>query len=106
MEIDRNYALNFATIIIRRGLGLFGREKIKSIAYNSDILLKEDDSVEFINENHDSSIERLLINFSENLVAKMTAVSLAQKYKIPIPNELQKKSKKISRFKKFFNRFK
>ncbi len=93
-----------AEILVKRGLGIYGREKMAKICYDSGIALLDDDSVDFIDDNKEEAIKKLLINYSKfNLVAKMTAVVMAKKYGVPIPPELQKKKKK-SRLRRIFSR--
>ena len=95
----------FVEVLVKRGLGIYGKEKMAKICYDSGIALLDDDSIDFIDDNIEEAIKKLLINYSKfNLVAKMTAVVLAKRYGIPIPPELQKKKKKKSRLRRLFSR--
>ena len=95
--LDENYS-KFLKEIVNRGLGIYGPEKMAKICYESDVALMDDNSLDFLSENYKDSVSKLIENYSKiNLSAKMTALILAKRYNIPIPDSLKKKKKK-SRF--------
>ena len=90
----------FVDIVVRRGLGLYGQEKMARICYDSGIALTERNEIDWLTENHDDSVQKLLENYGANsLPAKMTAIVLARQHNVPVPESLlQKKKKKKSRW--------
>lgn len=105
MEMRTNMH-EFTKTLISRGLGMYGPEKMKKICSDSGFRLYDDGSFEKNpGEELQSAVQKLLINYSKfNLPAKMTAMVLAKKYNIQIPEALQKKQKRKSRFRRFFER--
>ncbi len=104
MDVTDETLKEFTQILVQRGLGLYGREKMAQICYESDIALLDDDTIDFLSDDLKKSVEKLLLNYSKfNLTAKMTAVVLAKRHGIPIPPALQKKKKK-SRIRRLFSR--
>lgn len=98
--MTQNY-FEFAQTLTLRGLGFFGRERMQAICTESGVTLNPDNTIGFVIELTDA-VSKLIINFSKaNVIAKMTATTLAKQYKIPIPDEINKK-KKSSRFKRIF----
>ena len=86
--------IDFLQILIRRGLGIYGREKITQICQESNIRLLSDDSIEWLVEDRDKSLQTLILNYSQlNLPAKMTAMVLAKRFAIPIPEEFKARKK-------------
>ncbi|MBD3192505.1 MAG: hypothetical protein GF308_17835 [Candidatus Heimdallarchaeota archaeon] len=96
----------FTRTLISRGLGMYGPEKMQKICSDSGFRLDDDGSFEKNPEaDLESAVQKLLINYSKfNLPAKMTAMVLAKKYNIKIPEALQKKRKRKSRFRHLFER--
>ena len=75
--------------MIHRGLGLYGQEVMAKIAYDSQIAVTDKNEIDWLTEDHDAAIEKLLINYGKrSLPAKMTAVVLAKRYNVPIPEIL------------------
>lgn len=88
----------FLKALVERGLGIYGREKMAEICYASGVALLDDNSVDFLDDNHGKALESLILNYSQiNLPARMTAMVLAKRFNIPIPKELGQK-KRQSRF--------
>ena len=106
MAISEDKLKEFVDLVIRRGLGLYGTKLMAEISYKSGIALTDQQEIEWMEEDHNQSVQKLLINYgSRNLPAKMTAIVLARRHSIPVPDELtQNKSKKKK--KRFFSRFK
>ena len=100
MEMTMKEAHEFARILIMRGFGLYGDNKMMRICSDSGLSCDTDGSFTGINEeNMDEVIQRLLINYSKfNLPAKMTSLVLAKKHGIPIPEELKAPPKKKSKY--------
>jgi len=100
MEMTMIEANEFARILIMRGFGLYGDNKMLRICTDSGLTCDTDGSFTGISEeNMYVVIEKLLVNYSRfNLPAKMTSLVLAKKYDIPIPKELKSPSKKKSKY--------
>jgi hypothetical protein len=87
----------FAQALTMRGLGFYGRDRMKEICENSGIILLDDDSVK-ITGDPINAISKLIIQFSSgSLIAKMTAQTVAKKYGVKVPDiiSIKKESKKI-----------
>ena len=95
----------FASILIKRGFGLYGDERMLKICTDSGIACETDGSFDKLTErNMNDTIKHLIINYSKfNLPARMTAIVLAKKYNIPIPNELKTPAKKKSKYRQKLN---
>ncbi len=105
MEVSSNKLYEFTNVLIQRGLGIFGPEKMKEICQQSGILLKDDNTFEFQTNDSHAVIKKLILNYAKsNLPAKMTAVALARQYDIPLPEELSKKRKLRSRLLRIFKK--
>ncbi len=93
-------AEEFARILIMRGFGLYGDNKMLRICSDSGLSCETDGSFTGISEeNMDEVIEKLLVNYSKfNLPAKMTSLVLAKKHGIPIPDALKAPTKKKSKY--------
>ncbi len=99
MEVNRDRIEEFTKTLVKRGLGLYGREQMAKICYDSGIALLDDDSIDFLDEDINAAVKKLIINYARfNLPAKMTAVVLAKNYGIPLPDELKSKKRRRSRF--------
>ncbi len=88
----------FAQALIMRGLGFYGRDKMKELCANSRIDLLEDDSIKIIG-NPTEAVSNLIIQFSSgSMIAKMTAQTVAKKYGIIVPDliNLKKKQRRTS----------
>jgi hypothetical protein len=82
----------FVSIMVQRGLGLYGQTEMAKICYNSGIALTDQNEVDWLAENHTEAVQKLLINYgSKNLPAKMTAIVLARQHNIPVPDALLEK---------------
>lgn len=90
----------FIQLLIMRGFGLYGDNKMMKICGESGLACRIDGSYEIKNkEELEETIEKLIINYAKfNLPAKMTAMVLAKKYNIPIPEELKASKKKKSKY--------
>lgn len=94
----------FVEMMVQRGLGLYGSEIIAQICYDSGIAFTDTHEIDWLQDDHEKAVNKLLVNYaSRNLPAKMTAIVLARKYAIPIPNDLL--DKKISGKRKFLSKF-
>ncbi|UYP48686.1 hypothetical protein NEF87_004971 [Candidatus Lokiarchaeum ossiferum] len=93
----------FVDLLVLRGLGLYGQEKMAEICYNSGIALTDKNEIEWMEDNHTVVVENLLVNYgSKNLPAKMTAIVLARQHAIPVPQVLlaKKRNRRRSIFKR------
>ncbi len=91
----------FVDLLVERGLGLYGSTKMGEICYESGIGLTDQFEIDWIDEDHFTSVQNLLVNYSSvNLVSKMTAIVLARRNNIPVPEKILEKKKKKSRWKK------
>ncbi|MHA1784555.1 MAG: hypothetical protein ACTSVY_02260 [Candidatus Helarchaeota archaeon] len=96
---------SFVNLVIKRGLGLYGQEKMAKICYDSGIALTDKNEVEWLSDNHAENVKKLLENYgTQSLPAKMTAIVLARQHNIPVPESLLKKKKKKSRWLSRFRR--
>ena len=100
MEVTLESATEFASILIKRGFGLYGDDKMMKICQDSGISCGTDGSLSAITEENKMDVIRdLIVNYSRfNLPAKMTALVLAKKYGIPIPDELKSQGKHKSKY--------
>jgi hypothetical protein len=100
MEVSLEAIEEFASILIKRGFGLYGDDKMLKICKESGITCETDGSfTEITNENKMQVIKDLIINYSKfNLPAKMTSIVLARKYGIPVPEELKSQGKHKSKY--------
>jgi len=111
MEVSAEVVNQFAKILIMRGLGLYGSERMARICQDSGIVCYADGRFEQLTEGEFEKLNKLMINYARfNLPAKMTTIVLAKRFGIPIPQELQsqkkRKSKHRRRLEKFFGRLK
>ena len=91
----------FVDLLVKRGLGLYGSTKIGEICYDSGIELTDQFEIDWLDDDHFACVQNLLFNYSSvNLVSKMTAIVLAHRNNIPVPDKLLEKKKKKSRWKK------
>mgnify|MGYP000625098226 FL=1 len=104
MAVEESRLKQFVSVMVTRGIGLYGRDEMAKICYNSGIGLLDDNNIEWMDNSSDRNdlVRQLLINYgSRNLPAKMTAIVLARQNNIPVPEELlEKKKKKTSWIKK------
>ena len=74
----------FVDILVLRGLGLYGQAQMAKICYESGVALTDTNEIEWLESNHPTVVQKLLINYgSRNLPANMTAIVLARQHKIP-----------------------
>jgi len=94
----------FLKELIERGLGIYGKEKMAEICFNSKIGLLDDYSLDWLSDDHDTAFKNLIENYSSiNLTAKMTVMVLAKKHGIPLPESVTI-TKKKSKFLKFLRK--
>ncbi|NHJ48832.1 MAG: hypothetical protein FK733_13695 [Asgard group archaeon] len=108
MEVTLDTINEFASILIKRGFGLYGDDKMMKICQDSGIACDTDGTFSHITEeNKLEVIKELIINYAKfNLPAKMTSLVLAKKYGIPIPEELKSKGKHKSKYRVKFESIK
>ena len=106
MELSDETIDEFASVLVARGLGIYGRQKMAEICEKSGVALMDDDTIDWLASDKLAAIKQLIINYSKfNLPAKMTAIVLAKRYNIPIPEEeLGRKKRRVSRFRRLFKR--
>lgn len=94
MMVEEDKLKNFVSLMVQRGLGLYGQVEMAKICYESGIALTDKNEIDWLAENHTMAVEKLLINYgSRNLPAKMTAIVLARQHNIPVPSVLMEKKK-------------
>lgn len=94
----------FLKELIERGLGIYGRDKMAEICFNSKIGLLDDYSLDWLTEDHDEAFNNLLQNYASiNLPAKMTVMVLAKRHGIDLPESVTI-TKKKSKFLKFLRK--
>ena len=94
MAINDNKLKEFVDLLVLRGLGLYGQAKMATICYNSGIALTDKNEIEWMENDHPTSVQNLLLNYgSKNLPAKMTAIVLARQHNIPVPEALLAKKR-------------
>lgn len=100
MEMNEDTVNEFARLLLMRGLGLYGDQKMTKICEESGLKCTSDGSFEKIQQEEISkTIEKLIVNYAKfNLPAKMTVLVLARKYNISIPEELKKTEKRKSKY--------
>jgi hypothetical protein len=100
LEVSVSTATEFARIIIQRGMGLYGTQKMLEICKKSGLSCRNDGTFEPLDEKKlEKKLEKLIINYAQfNLPAKMTALVLAKKHNIPIPEELKGKKRRKSKY--------
>ncbi|MHA1791618.1 MAG: hypothetical protein ACTSVI_03170 [Promethearchaeota archaeon] len=102
LKLSDDELLDFIKLLVKRGLGLYGQDEMAKICYNSGIALTDQMEIDWLNDDHEGSVQKLLVSYgSRNLPAKMTAILLARKHQIPVPEALTSRSKKRRRFFKF-----
>ncbi|MFW9993227.1 MAG: hypothetical protein ACFFD4_14380 [Candidatus Odinarchaeota archaeon] len=101
MAMNERNIDDFVKVLVSRGLGIYGREKMTRICHNSGLSLHGDNTVTWRSTDPKTALNRLIINYSrDNLPAKMTAVVLARKHGIPLPRELVKDKRRKSLFRR------
>ena len=97
--------IELTKILVSRGLGIYGHETMQKICYDSGVALLDDDSIDWLQDDKEKAMNDFLINYSAmNLAAKMTAMVLAKRYGIPIPEQIKKKKKRKSRFQRILRK--
>ena len=105
MEVTDQKIYEFSSLLVQRGLGLYGRDKMAGICYDADVALLDDDSISFLNNDHVGAMRKLMVSYAKfNLVARMTVMALAKQYDIELPPEIKKKKVRKSRFARLFRR--
>ncbi|MHA1448699.1 MAG: hypothetical protein ACTSP4_04680 [Candidatus Hodarchaeales archaeon] len=76
----------FVNVLVSRGLGIYGRERMANICYESGVALLDDNTIDWLEEDRNEALQQLIVNYSSvNLPAKMTAIVLKTKEKTKIP---------------------
>lgn len=89
MALNDDKLKTFVDLLVARGLGLYGSTKMGEICYDSGIGLTDQHEIDWIEEDHFTCVQSLLVNYSlVNLVSKMTAIVLARRNNIPVPDKL------------------
>lgn len=105
MAVDPYKAKQLVGVLVSRGLGLYGRVKMGQICYDSGVALLDDDSTDWLGDDVDETVHDFLVNYARfNIAAKMTAMVLAKKFDIPLPDELRRKKKRESRLRRLLRR--
>ncbi len=105
MGIDKNAIQELVDVLVARGLGLYGKEKMAEICYDSGVALLDDNSTDCLDDDMEGSLSKFLVNYARfNIAAKMTVMVLVKKFKILLPEELQRKKKRKSRFRRLMER--
>lgn len=95
MAVIEKQLKEFVETLVVRGIGLYGQNEMAKICYDSGIGLLDDNQIEWMEENYEENVKKLIINYAgRNLPAKMTAIVLAKQHNIPVPDELTKKKKR------------
>ncbi len=106
MGVSRESIDELVTILVSRGLGIYGRDKMAQICMDSGVALLDDNTTDWLEEDVEAALKKFLINYSKfNLAAKMTVLVLAKRFGVPIPEELKRKKKRKSRFRRLLSRF-
>ncbi len=91
--------------LIARGLGIYGRQKMGEICENAGIALLDDDTMDWLIDDKERALRDFLVNYAkQNIAARMTVMVLAKKHGIPVPDELQRKKRITTRFRRLFRR--
>jgi hypothetical protein len=100
MEVTVDTANKFAKILIVRGLGIYGENKMRKICSESGLDCNSDGTFEpLTHDNYSEKLRELMINYSKfNLPAKMTTIVLAKRYGITIPEELRTSKRRKSKY--------
>ena len=87
-----------ASILVRRGQTIYGRDKIVNICGKSQVSLLDDYSGEFARDDTKESLDNFLILYSKlGPAARLTLLILSKQYDVTLPDELtQKKSSFLS----------
>ncbi len=105
MGVDPVKAKQLVDVLVARGLGLYGRKKMVQICYDSGVALLDDDSTDWLGDDIGSAVNDFLVNYAKfNLAAKMTAMVLAKKFDIDLPEGLKRKKKRKSRLRRLLGR--
>ncbi|MBD3406777.1 MAG: hypothetical protein GF411_11740 [Candidatus Lokiarchaeota archaeon] len=91
--------------LVARGLGIYGREKMGEICLTSGVALLDDNTTDWLTEDIETALNKFLVNYAKfNIAAKMTVMVLAKKYGIELPEELQRKKKRKSKFRRLLEK--
>lgn len=106
MEVSRENIDELVSTLVARGLGIYGREKMAEICLSSGVALLDDNTTDWLEDDIEAALQKFLINYSKfNLAAKMTVLVIAKRYGVPIPEELKRKKKRKSRFRRLLSKF-
>ncbi|MEM2142315.1 MAG: hypothetical protein QXS20_02250 [Candidatus Thorarchaeota archaeon] len=98
-DIDPDRLKAFVSLVVQRGLGLYGQDEMARMCYESGIALTDMNEVDWLDGNPYDNVQQLLIRYgSRNLPAKMTAIILARQHNIPVPEVLLEKRQKKRRW--------
>ena len=93
-SLDNDALKTFVSNLVIRGLGLYGQEEMAKICYDSGIALTDLNEIEWMEKKPTEAVQELLVNYgTRNLPAKMTAIVLARKFKVPVPEALTQKKR-------------
>ncbi len=105
MAVSEATMTQLVTTLVKRGLGIYGRERMAKICEESGVALMDDDSVDWLDDDKEKALNKFLITYAQqNVAARMTVKVLAKKHGVPIPKGLEKRSRIVSRFRKMFRR--
>ena len=88
-----------ASLLVRRGQTIYGRDKIVEICGKSQVSLLDDYSGEFAKDDTKESLDDFLIRYSKlGPAALLTLLILSKQYNVPLPEQLtQKKGSFLSK---------
>ncbi len=105
MGIDKNAIQELVDVLVARGLGLYGKEKMAKICSDSGVALLDDNSTDWLDDDIMGSLNKFLVNYAGfNIASRMTVMVLMKMVNIPLPEELQRKKKRKSRFRRLLER--
>ncbi len=105
MGVDMERVKELVSTLVARGLGLYGREKMARICYDSGVALMDDDTTDWLDDDVEAALHRFLVNYAKfNVAAKMTVLVLAKKFGVPVPEELRRKKRRLSRLRRLLSR--
>jgi len=81
-------------VLVARGLGIYGRDKMGEICEQSGVALLDDNTTDWLDDDHQRAFKKFLVTYAQqNIAARMTVMVLAKKHGAPIPEELQRKKR-------------
>ncbi|MCY3410603.1 MAG: hypothetical protein INQ03_03095 [Candidatus Heimdallarchaeota archaeon] len=105
MEIEQNKIKNFINLLISRGLGIYGLNRMQSICKESHIELISQENLRYLSDDYAETLRLFMINYSKfNIVARMTVIALAKQYEIPVPSEVRKAKREGTSFRRIIRK--